>query len=319
MKLGIITNTLSTRNEGLTTHDLAFGALIKGHEVYFIPVTSLSSDGRNTFSTAKKLTKEGILKREDLTHRLKDFPDFRLRLEDLNVLLLRHKFDSGSIPETYHKCAREYAFHLQERGVFVANNPQYLPFVSSKLSTIGISEEILPKHQLVSSNFEELYGYCKDKLKYEGVIKPLGGKGGEDIYFTEKKNLRNNLRSLLKKGAVMVQNYIPNDGDKRVLLLNGNAVAWYKRVAEEGEFINNIHAGGKPVKFDLTDQDKKIIACLKPRLIQYGMVLVGIDILGNTLSEINSEVPGGTVRADKLGNFGSRDKIIEFFEIKGKK
>ena len=71
----------------------------------------------------------------------------------------------------------------------------------------------------------------------EGVIKPLGGKGGEDIYFTEKRNLRNNLRALLKQGPILIQSYIPNNGDKRILLLDGEPIAWYLRVANEGEFL----------------------------------------------------------------------------------
>lgn len=316
MKLGIITNTLSTRNEGLTTHDLAFGAIKKGHDVFMIPVTALSSDGRNVFAKATKIVAKNIESREDLTRNLKSFPIEKLNLEKLDALLLRHKYESGSIPESFHKYAREYAFFLMEKGVFVANDPRNLPFLSSKLATLGINPEILPEKQLVSFDFEEILSFCKEDLKYEGVIKPIGGKGGEDIYFTEKRNLRNNIKALLKKGPVMVQNFIPNDGDKRVLVLNGEAISWYKRVAVEGEFINNIHAGGKPVKFDLTDQDKKILSILKSKLKQYGMYLVGIDILGNYLSEINSEVPGGTVRSDKLGNFNSRDKIIDFLESK---
>ena len=146
------------------------------------------------------------------------------------------------------------------------------------------------------------------------MVYKRGGKGGEDIYFTEKRNLRNNLRALLKQGPILIQSYIPNNGDKRILLLDGEPIAWYLRVANEGEFLNNIHAGGKPVSCDLTDRDKKIIDLVKPKLKKYGMTFVGIDILGNYLSEINTENPGGTVRADKLGNFNSKERVIEFLE-----
>ncbi|MDX1958882.1 MAG: hypothetical protein SFU98_09930 [Leptospiraceae bacterium] len=318
MKLGIFINSLSTRNDGLTTHDIAFAAYEKNHDVFFFPVTELGFDGKTIYGKAKKVSEE-ILSREELTRNLKIFPEVKMNLADLDVLLLRHKYESGRIPETYHKYAREYAFHLQENGVFVANDPRYLLFSSSKLATIGLDANILPPHQLVSTNFDEIYGFCKEVLKYEGVMKPLGGKGGEDIYFTERRNLRNNIKALLKKGPVLVQSYIHNDGDKRVILLNGNPIAWYKRVAQEGEFINNIHAGGKPVRFDLNDTDKKIIHSIRPRLQKQGMYLVGIDILGNYLSEINSEVPGGTVRSDKLDSFHSREKIVEFLEGKVRK
>ena len=318
MKLGIITNTLSTRNDGLTTHDIAFTALQRGHEVYMMSVYDLYSDGKNIFANARVIKKKGIETRVDLTRNLKNFPEDKLCLNNLDVLMLRHKHEPGDKGESFHKTAREYAFHLQELGVFVFNDPKFLPFVSSKLATLNLDSSILPPHQLISGNFEDLYKYSKDVLKYEGVIKPLGGKGGEDIYFTEKRNLRNNLRALLKQGPILIQSYIPNNGDKRILLLDGEPIAWYLRVANEGEFLNNIHAGGKPVQCDLTDRDKKIIDLVKPKLKKYGMIFVGLDILGNYLSEINTEIPGGTVRADKLGNFNSKERVIEYLEKRKK-
>ncbi|HMV42975.1 MAG TPA: hypothetical protein PK079_21455 [Leptospiraceae bacterium] len=319
MKLGIITNTLSTRNDELTTHDIAFAALQRGHSVYMMSVYDLYSDGKTVYGNVRVIHKKGIDTRVDLTRNLKNFSEEKFRLNDLDVLMLRHKHETGDKGETFHKTAREYAFHLQEAGVLVFNDPRYLPFVSSKLSTLSLDNSILPPHQLISGNFEDLYKYCKDVLKYEGVIKPLGGKGGEDIYFTEKRNLRNNLKSLLKQGPVLIQSYIPNNGDKRILLLDGEPIAWYLRVANDGEFLNNIHAGGKPVKCDLTDRDKKIIEVVKPKLKKYGILFAGIDILGNYLSEMNTENPGGTVRADKLGNFNSKEKIIDFLEKRIKK
>ena len=318
MKLGIITNTLSTNNDELTTHDIAFAALQRGHTVYMMTVYDLYSDTKNIFANVRVVQKKGIETRVDLTRNLKNFPEEKLILNNLDVLMLRHKHEPGSKGETFHKTAREYAFHLQEAGVFVFNDPRYLPFVSSKLSTLSLDNSVLPPHQLISANFEELYKYSKDVLKYEGVIKPLGGKGGEDIYFTEKRNLRNNLRALLKQGPILIQSFIPNSGDKRVLLLEGEPIAWYLRVAKEGEFLNNIHAGGKPVKCDLTERDKKIIEVVKPKLKKYGVLFAGIDILGNYLSEMNTENPGGTVRADKLGNFNSKEKIIDYLEKKAK-
>lgn len=318
MKLGIITGTLSTRNDGLTTHDIAFAALQKGHEVYIMSVYDLYSDIKNIYAYARKIPKKNVNSRQEMTRNLKNFPEEKIHLNKLDALMLRHKHESGEKGESFHKTAREYAFHLSESGVFVFNDPRHLPFFSSKLSSLNFDSAIFPPNQLISGKFEELYSYCKDVLKYEGVMKPLGGKGGEDIYFTEKRNLRNNLRALLKHGPILLQSYIQNDGDKRILLLNGEPIAWYLRVAGEGEFINNIHAGGKPIKCDLSDRDRFIIDAVKKKLVGHGMYFVGIDILGTYLSEINSENPGGTVRADKLSDFHSREKVVEFIESKVK-
>jgi glutathione synthase len=313
MKIGFLTSAISTGNEGLTTHDLAFAALQRNHEVFYFTVFDIFARDKVILANAKILNSKNIDTRIDLTKNLKNFPTKTITLLDLDVLLLRHKMDSDKY-ESFHKTAREYAFHLQEAGVKVYNDPRYLPFLSSKLSYLSLDSNLLPPYQLVSSNYSDLYHFCKDTLKYEGVMKPLGGKGGENIYFTEKRNLQNNLKSLLKTGPVLVQSYIPNDGDKRILLLDGEPIGHYTRVAKEGEFLNNIHAGGRAVKSDLTKNDKKIIDLIKPILKKYGMLFVGIDILGSYLSEINTENPGGTVRADKLGNFNSREKVIEWLE-----
>jgi glutathione synthase len=320
MKIGFITNTLSNRNEGLTTHDIAYAALAKGHSVYFMTVYDIYSKGYDIFGKVKAATKKGIDDRPSFTRALNDFPDEQKNLATLDVLLLRHSYNpNGAIPEAIHRTAREYAFHLSQKGVYVMNNPQAINFFSSKLATLGLDKTILPKEQLVSSDFDELLKYCKDVLEYKGVLKPLSGKGGDDILFAERKNLRNNLKSLLRKGPVIVQSYVPNEGDKRVLVLNGQPIAWYMRVKAEGEELNNMHAGGTAKKCDLTDNDKKIIGIVGPYLVKHDVMLAGVDLLGDCLSEINTENPGGTVNSDRLGGFNSRDKIIEFLESKVKK
>jgi glutathione synthase len=320
MKIGFITNTLSNKNEGLTTHDIAYAAVAKNHEVYFMTVLDIYSKNFGIFGKVKVASKKNIEDRPSFTRNLKDFPEKELELSSLDVLLLRHSYNpSSGVPETIHRAAREYGFHLSQKGVYVMNNPLAIQFFSSKLATLGISKDILPKEQLVSSDFEQLFEYCKKTLDYKGVLKPLVGKGSEDILFADRKNLRNNLKYLLRKGAVLVQSYIPNEGDKRVLILNGKAISWYMRVAQEGEELNNLHAGGTAKKCDLTDNDRKIVSVVGPYLVKNDIMLAGIDILGNCLSEINTENPGGTVNADRLGGFNSRDKIIEFLEERVKK
>jgi glutathione synthase len=314
MKIGFLTTSISSTNEELTTHDLAFAALQRSHKVYFFTVFDMFVKDKKIYANARLVQKKEIETRIELGRQIKNIESEKLLLTELDVLLLRHKIDPSDKHHQFHKAAREYAFHLSEQGVKVWNNPKYLQFLSSKLAYLSLDPKILPKKQLVSASYNDLYYFCKDELIYEGVMKPLGGKGGENIYFTEKRNLQNNLKALLKYGPVLIQSYIPNTGDKRILLLNGEPIGQYLRVAKEGEFLNNIHSGGKAVKSELTDNDKKIIDHIKPVLKKYGMVFVGIDILGNYLSEINTENPGGTVRAERFGNFNSRERVIEWIE-----
>lgn len=320
MKICFVTNTHFAKNNELTTYDLAFAAYEREHEVFLITVLDFSSMGNDILGKVKVIKEKGIKSRKELVEKIDSYPTEKIKLSALDVLFLRHKYKSyQKIPEAYHKTVREYAFHLSESGVKVFNDPKYLPFVSSKIATMGLDKLILPEHQLVSNDFEELQAFCKDILNYEGVMKNLHGSGGDDVFFIDKRNIRNNLNSLLRKSPVVVQSYIKNEGDKRILLLNGDPIAWYMRVAQEGEGLHNIHAGAKPVACDLTERDLKIIDVVKPKLKKCNMLFVGIDTLGGYLSEINSENPGGTVRADYFGKFNSREKVIEFIESKIKK
>jgi glutathione synthase len=319
MKIGVVTNTLSTKKDDLTTHDIALAALNKGHKLFFMGVLDFYSVGNSIKGNVYPISGK-IEKRSDLLRKIGEAERKEIELDSLDAIFLRHKHKKHQkILESFHRTAREYCFHLSERGVLVINDPKFLPFASSKIATMGLDKTILPENQMASNNFEQIYDYCKNVLNYEGVMKPLNGSGGDDIYFIDKKNLRNNLKNLLEQGQIVVQSYIKSEGDKRIVVLNGEAIAWYMRVAQEGELLHNIHAGGKPVKCDLSERDKKVIEKVGPRLVKYGIYLAGIDTLGGYLSEINSENPGGTVRADALGGFNSRDKIIEFVESRVKK
>ncbi len=318
MKICFVTNATSKKDD-LTTYDIATAASSRGHDVYFMNVVDFHSNGEKIYGNVHTIPRK-TSERSALVAALQKEEQTQIDLRKIGAMFLRHKYKRGSkTTENYHKMAREYAFHLQEEGVFVLNNPVYLPFWSSKIATLRLDSSILPEHQLVSTNFDKLFEYCKDTLKYEGVLKPAFGAGGEGVYFLERKNLRNTLKSLLENGPVIAQNYIKNEGDKRILVLGGQPIAWYLRVAGEGELLNNIHAGGKPEKCDLSERDKKILDIVKPQLVKFGMHFVGIDTLGGYLSEINSDNPGGTIRADAMGGFDSKGKVVDYIESKVKK
>jgi len=323
MKICFLTNNISTKNEDLTTYDIALSSLKHGHEIYFGGVADIYSQDSNILGNLKRLSSTEfpqIKKRSNLVRAIESLSFGTFDLSSFDVLFLRHKYKKQQkISEDTHKTAREYSFHLSERGVFVLNDPKYLPFSSSKIATIGLEKSILAHKQLVSSKFDKLYSFCENDLKFNGVLKPVSGSGGGDIFFIEKKNLANTLKNLLEKGQVVAQSFIPNHGDKRILVLDGEPVGWYMRVASESGGLNNIHAGGRAVKCDLDERDIKILKTVKHRLKKYGMYFVGVDILGGYLSEINSENPGGTIRCDSVGGFNTREKVVEFLENKIKK
>ena len=114
----------------------------------------------------------------------------------------------------------------------------------------------------------------------------------------------------------MVQKYIPEskNGDKRILLLNGNILGAVLRMHEEGEHRNNFYAGGKPMPTTINANDKKIISILKPHLQKLGLYFVGIDILGDYLIEVNVTSPTCLQEMNRLYNVQLEEKIIAFVE-----
>ncbi|MDX1978406.1 MAG: glutathione synthase [Pseudanabaenaceae cyanobacterium bins.68] len=142
--------------------------------------------------------------------------------------------------------------------------------------------------------------------KGEAVLKPLGGKGGEGILFLRQGD--RNLNSLIEistnfgKTAVMVQVYLPaaQQGDKRVILLNGEPIGAVNRIPTSGEFRGNMAAGGTVAAIKITPRELEICHQLAPVLQQDGLVFVGIDLIGGYLTEVNVTSPTGIREIDRL-------------------
>jgi glutathione synthase len=116
--------------------------------------------------------------------------------------------------------------------------------------------------------------------------------------------------------VIVVQKYIPEskNGDKRILLLNGEVLGAVLRMHEEGEHRNNFYAGGKPKPATVTANDKKIVSILKPHLQELGLYFVGIDILGDYLIEVNVTSPTCLQEINRLYNVRLEEKVIDFVE-----
>jgi glutathione synthase len=161
------------------------------------------------------------------------------------------------------------------------------------------------------------------------VIKPLQGHGGHGIIKVSNRD-QENLNSLInyyvgagrpypERCPIMVQEYlkqVKQDGDVRILLLNGEILGAMARKALPGEFRTNVHAGASVFKHVVTRAQKKICERIKPRLIKDGLYFVGIDIIGDKLVEINCVSPGGIPRINLLNNDKLESKVVDFIERK---
>ena len=192
--------------------------------------------------------------------------------------------------------------HLDKK-VRVINNPVSVRNAPEKLLVTHFAD-LMPK-TIISKNFVEIKEFASKLTKV--VLKPLYGKGGEGIILLESndkmfdKKLENFL--LGEHEPIMAQEYLPivKKGDKRIILINGEPVGCLNRIPAEGEFRSNLGVGGLPELSELSPRDIEICQRISKTLIDYDLYFVGIDVIGDLLTEINVTCPTGVRQIKELG------------------
>ena len=216
-------------------------------------------------------------------------------LRELDVVLMRK--DPPVDPQfLYDTMVLELA---QKAGVLVVNDPQALRDCNEKLFAMHFPQCMVPT--LVSRDAGELRRFAEEHG--EVVLKPLDGMGGRGIFRVKAgdSNLNSMLETLLGGGShgegrqfTMAQKYIPqiSAGDKRILLVNGEPVPYaLARIPQGNEFRGNLAAGGRGVGVPLSERDRWIAAEVAPELKRRGLIFVGLDVIGDYLTEINVTSP----------------------------
>ncbi len=207
---------------------------------------------------------------------------------------------------------------IDRRKTLVVNSPQGLRTANEKVYALQftdvIPETIVSQDKLVIAKFVE--------SKKSAVLKPLGGKGGEGILFLTEGD--RNFNSIVEvstyqgREPVMVQEYLPaaKEGDKRIILLDGEPIGAVNRVPSGNEFRGNMAVGGKAAKVDITEREQEICAVVAPQLRQDDLYFVGIDVIGGYLTEVNVTSPTGIREIDRLNNVSLGKQVIEWLEKK---
>ncbi len=210
--------------------------------------------------------------------------------------------------------------------VFILNSTTGQILGNSKLYSLNFPEIIPETH--VSRDPSRLRKIIDD---FGGamVVKPLQRFGGEGVIKVSTRD-RMNLNSLIhyyvrayesyaRREPIMVQEFLENvkqDGDVRVLLLNGEIIGAMRRKPKKGDFRTNVHAGGEVFAHRVTMQENRICQVIKDKLIADGLYFVGIDIIDGKLVEVNCVSPGGIPRINRLNNERLECKVIDFIERK---
>ena len=216
---------------------------------------------------------------------------------DIDVLLMRQEppFNMNYITYTH------LLEHLPD-SLKIINNPASVRNAPEKLLVTFFKdlmpETIITRDKDAILNFQEKHN--------DIVVKPLFGKGGEGIILIKKEDDASTIISDFLDNElepIMVQPFLPEVkfGDKRIIILNGEPVGCLNRIPADGEFRSNLGVGGIPVLSELSDNDKKICERIKSTLLDMNLFFVGIDVIGDYLTEINVTCPTGVRQIKGLG------------------
>ena len=207
--------------------------------------------------------------------------------------------------------------HAKNFNVEVINNPISIRNQNEKLSILNF-KHLIPS-TIVSSRAEDIVNFIKKEKKV--IIKPLDGMAGNGIFMVTPKDQNINviLETATNNGTktIMAQKYLPEieKGDKRIIVIKGEAIPFaLARIPSKGEIRANLAKGGKGKAQKLTAGDKKIVAGVKDFLIKNKLGFVGLDIIGNYLTEINITSPTGIVEIEDQTNFKAAAYIINAFK-----
>lgn len=310
LKIGFLMDPFEKLDLGSdTTFALALEAQRRNHEIYFFEPNDLYLKSNEVLANICKFEVSSINNVNTYKYNNKVISE----LNNFDVIMMRQDppFDLSYITATY-------ILEKLNENTLVINNPYEVRNAPEKIFVTNFSD-LMPK-TLISRDINVIKSF-RDELK-DIVVKPLYGNGGQGVFhiLPEDENFHSILEMFFNKNnePIMVQEYLKDvrDGDKRIILLNGEIVGAINRVPQTGESRSNMHVGGKPKKTSLTKRDKFICKRISQSLKEKGLIFVGIDIIGNFITEINVTSPTGIQEIKKYDSIVIEDIFWNFIEHK---
>lgn len=329
MNIAFFVNSLATEYPKYTTTVLAHNALRRRHSVcYVTPEDFLSrKEGgiglKARFPSKKKFT--------DFDELLEDIQgeasvEETLDIGDIDVLLLRSdpSLDAHDRPWAAH-IGMMFGQLAADAGVIVLNDPGGLGLAHNKLYFETFPDAV--RADTLISKSPKLIREFVEKQAGRVILKPLQGSGGKDVFLVKsakEENFNQIIETVSKEGYVIAQAYLPKAkaGDIRLFIMNGRPLevdgkyAAIRRVPAENEIRSNMHAKGKAAKVDITERELEIVELIRPKLIQDGMFLVGVDIVGTKILEVNVFSPGALHSCSESQGVNFADCVIDSLEQK---
>ncbi|MEM9247719.1 MAG: glutathione synthase [Pseudomonadota bacterium] len=291
-----------------STFRLAEEAQARGHTLFYYGPDALTWQDGKISAVGHAMTVQRVPGHPALLE-----PAEHLDLHTMDVVWLRQDppFDMGYITTT----------HLLDGlapDTTVVNTPFWVRNLPEKLLVLDFPELIPPT--MIARSLEALRRFREAHADI--IVKPLYGNGGAGVFRLRPED--GNLASLhelfsgINREPLIAQRYLPDvtQGDKRVILVDGEPVGAINRVPAKGETRSNMHVGGRAEKADVTDRDREICAAIGPVLRKRGQVFVGIDVIGPYLTEINVTSPTGIQELERFDGINVAAMIWDAVEAK---
>ena len=329
MLIAFFVNDMAREFPNYTTTVLAHEAVQRGHKVCYItpgdfvmlPDDSMQIHARMAPAKKHKTHAEFFKSMEAVGEKTTE-----LAMTDVDVLWLRNdpSLDAQSAPWAADSGIL-FGREAVKRGVLVLNDPNSLSLAVNKMYFQSFpdavrAETLITKHAADVKEFAEKHGG-------ECILKPLQGSGGSGVFKVDKKNQSNinqMIEAITRDGYIIAQAYVREaaKGDIRLFIMNGvplrigKKYAALRRVSAEDDIRSNIHAGGKAVPVEVGETELRVAEAIRPKLIADGMFLVGIDIVGDKILEVNVFSPGNLHSCMKIANANFAEPIIASVERK---
>lgn len=329
MRIAFFVNDVRTEEPGYTTIRLAMAAVNLGHEVWLIGAGDFACDpdgrirARARAAPRKRYKSSGTF--------LMDLQgskavEERVTVDELDVLLLRN---DPSVDAQHRAWAQNVGIMFgrltMRRGVIVLNDPNGLSKAANKMYLELFPPEVRPR-TLITRERREIRAFAQ--AHPQGIVlKPLQGSGGTNVFLVrpgDLSNINQMVEAVSRDGYCIAQEYLPlaAEGDTRLFMLNGlplrykGKYAAFRRVSAGGDLRSNIHAGGTLAQAEVNAEILRVAEIVRPKLVQDGMFLVGLDIVGDKLMEINVFSPGGLGSAQKFEGVNFAHAVIHALERK---
>ena len=329
MLIAFFVNDMAKEHPNYTTTILAYEAVKRGHRICYVtpgdfalrPDNSLHIHARFAPDKKAKSHTEFFKGMAEVAGQTK-----ALDLAEVDVLWLRSdpSLDAQSAPWAAD-AGILFGREATKRGVLVLNDPHSLSLAVNKMYFQSFPEAVRAE-TLITKHADDVKAFAK---AHGGkcILKPLQGSGGSGVFMLDdenKANLNQMIEAITRDGYIIAQAYVPAaaKGDIRFFLMDGRPLqigkkyAALRRVSAGDDIRSNIHAGGKAVAVEIGETELRVAELIRPKLIADGMFLVGIDIVGDKILEVNVFSPGNLTSCSKLAGVNFAETIVASIERK---